>query len=670
MSDATQLFQDPEMQATFNRQGYIIVDFLTEKDISHLLAVFHEMNPKIPEGGFVSSSYSEDFEYKKTASERITTVFKTHFARLLKDYQPFGSAFLFKNPVDSSELPIHQDWTIVDETKYIALNVWVPLCDVNETNGALQVLPGSHSRYLQVLRSPTLPFFFTDHEQLMMDNLKPLYVKAGQAVILNQSLIHYSPPNFSDKIRIAITSGVKSKDAPMQFFYKNMETPDSKVEQFAMEDDFLISFGNFFQDIFKRPQFGESKGFIDYTVPRYSAAELEKMVVEMRQNADPNWTPNEKTKIATVTNEVAKNSQKGYYNAAVSGQTPTVKILKDSTLDKQLEEEGYVVIPFLNEAEIESLLSLYKSTHPETPDGLYATAHLPDLDFRMAMNEGIKKGYKRAIDQVFHECMPLGGSFIVKAPGEAGILYPHQDWNIVDENEYRSFNIWVPLVDTTAENGAIYILERSHKMLKTYRGPNIPCAFHKIHKEVWEQMTPLPMKAGEAFIYDHRLLHASDANSTDQLRIATVYGIMPKAAEMLYYYQTEANGKPQIEVFENNLDFFFKQDISKGPLGLKSLKTMDYDFPVLSAAQFRHLYFGEPMPESPSLPEATAAPKEADQATAISAKNDDVRGGFKVIVDGRVVAQTPKWEDISPITKGLVATFILSILYFLFGRKK
>jgi ectoine hydroxylase-related dioxygenase (phytanoyl-CoA dioxygenase family) len=51
----------------------------------------------------------------------------------------------------------------------------------------------------------------------MIDNSIPMEVKAGEAVVLNQSIVHYSPPNKSDKIRIAITSGVMSAAPKMNF---------------------------------------------------------------------------------------------------------------------------------------------------------------------------------------------------------------------------------------------------------------------------------------------------------------------------------------------------------------------------------------------------------------------------------------------------------------------
>lgn len=281
---ARQIFKEEALQRKFDQQGFLIADFLNSSELDYLNSFFDELHPQ-PKGGFVSGSYSRDKAYKKKASDEIVRIFSAHYERLFVNYQPFGAAFLYKLPSANSELIIHQDWTIVDETKYVALNCWVPLTDIDETNGALHVVPGSHFDALQSFRSPTLPFFFTGHEQYMIEQAEPMYVKAGEAVILNQSIVHYSPPNRSDRIRKAITAGIKTKGAPMIFYYNNPDAGDGKVEVFDMPEDFLISFDDFIKDIHQRPKMGTSRGFIDYKAPVFTRQEIMERVEKMRLSA-------------------------------------------------------------------------------------------------------------------------------------------------------------------------------------------------------------------------------------------------------------------------------------------------------------------------------------------------------------------------------------------------
>lgn len=237
------------------------------------------------------------------------------------------------------------------------------------------------------------------------------------------------------------------------------------------------------------------------------------------------------------------------------------KILQNDALDGLLSKEGYVVVPFLSQEKVGELSAFFHANHPDGVTGFYATAHATDIAFRNRMNGEIKATFAASIASYFDGCTPLGGSFIVKSNIDSHRLHPHQDWNIVDEDNHRSFNIWVPLVDLNTHNGAIRVLPRSHRWTKNFRGPNIPDQFDAVREDIWKQMTPLHLKAGEALIYDHGLFHASDPNVSGQPRLTAVFGIKPEKAAMFYYYGREGN----VEVYDSSVDFFMTADIQRGP---------------------------------------------------------------------------------------------------------
>jgi hypothetical protein len=277
------IFKDEKHQALFDKQGFIVLPFLLPEEVTYLDGFFDELHPNISDGGFYSGSYSLDADYKKKASDGIVKVFSRAYQDLFVDYTPFGGAFLYKVPGANSELQVHQDWTIVDERESVALNCWVPLCDITIENGPIMILPGSQFDKLNVIRSPTLPFFFSGDDKMVVEQLEPMEVKAGTAVILNQSVIHYSPANNSSKIRKAITAGVKTAGAQMYFHYKVPERDE--LEVFAMPDNFFISFKNFIEDMGKRPYLGKSIGVIPYKLPSYRGEALKEKLREMKTNA-------------------------------------------------------------------------------------------------------------------------------------------------------------------------------------------------------------------------------------------------------------------------------------------------------------------------------------------------------------------------------------------------
>lgn len=281
-----QIFSREVDQVNFEKMGYVVIpDFLNSDEVQLMNNFFDELHPILPHEGFISGSYSTDFSYKKQVSEKIKTVYHRAYEENFIDYTPFGGAFLYKMPSENSDLFIHQDWTVVDESKHVALNIWVPLCDITMENGPLMVIPGSHYANFPTLRSPTMRYFFDHDIETAMKQLEPVLVKTGTAVVLNQSLVHYSPPNRSGSIRKAITAGLKTKNAQMIFHYKNEEKPTSMIEKFEMDDDFFIQFDDFFADIYKRPMIGKSVGMIDYTVPMLSGNALKEKFKDMRVSA-------------------------------------------------------------------------------------------------------------------------------------------------------------------------------------------------------------------------------------------------------------------------------------------------------------------------------------------------------------------------------------------------
>jgi len=261
------IFKDTLLQQQFDSMGYVVVPFLSEDDIKQLTCIFYDTHQNLQQDQFGASSNLNDIDLKYKIRDLLYPIFRPYFEEIFKDYSYFGSSFLYKTPGKHSDLAPHQDWTIVDEHKFVAINIWTPLCDTNEKNGTLYVVPRSQTTKLFSLRAPTIPFYFQQYFNTVIKCAVPINAPAGTAVILNQSLIHYSSPNLSDRIRIAITSGIKSKGAPMLFHYKNEQ---NRIERYQMPEDFLLSFKNFYTDIYLTPEHGQFISDIEYQMPNIS----------------------------------------------------------------------------------------------------------------------------------------------------------------------------------------------------------------------------------------------------------------------------------------------------------------------------------------------------------------------------------------------------------------
>lgn len=266
------ILKNEAYQKEFDENGFVKIKLFTSSEIEDLNKLRDTYFPGDP-NAFFSSSYLNELEQKKEVSNAISNKISNAIERELTNHRLIGGAFLIKGTGPKSEMPMHQDWTIVDEQQFYAANMWIPLTETNQENGTLELLKGSHL-WNEAIRAPTLPMAFEGHQELIKPHLTSVEMELGEVILLNQATIHYSKPNLSGKVRPAITAGIISKDATLKFFYYNTEREE--IEEFAQDDDFLLRIENFHEAIYKRPKIGLSVGHFDYTIPYFSENELKE----------------------------------------------------------------------------------------------------------------------------------------------------------------------------------------------------------------------------------------------------------------------------------------------------------------------------------------------------------------------------------------------------------
>jgi hypothetical protein len=249
------MFLNAHQQEQFDRDGYITIDLLNAEQVAQLRKTYFELE-KVRGG--MRKEYDVQFEeqkeitydftfidsnieYKKVVFDRITEVFLPLVNQYLKDFQPIIANFIHKS-TDKGEVPLHQNWAFVDEWKYTSVSIWCPLVDSNEANGTLQVVPGSHKRFAPV-RGPLIPWELEGlKEDIIKDFMVPMNIKAGQAVILDDSIVHYSAPNRTDGLRLAIQLIMIPPGVSSIHYYMENEGQQPVVKVFEVDKDFYMAF--------------------------------------------------------------------------------------------------------------------------------------------------------------------------------------------------------------------------------------------------------------------------------------------------------------------------------------------------------------------------------------------------------------------------------------------
>lgn len=268
------VFKDPLIQQDFEKNGFVKLPFYNEREIEYLTGLYEELHPA-GEKGFYPSTFSKNKNYRQKTDEELQKVGARSINVHLQDIVVVCGSFIVKYPGPDSVMGVHQDMTLVDESEFTGINIWCPLVNLTENNGVLYVLPKSH-RLFPTYRGASIPNIYDDVFEDLIPKMTPLFLKAGEAVFFDQSIIHYSPPNLSDQKRIVTNIYFTHKNARFLTAYYPKETHPNKIELFEQDMSFMTNFEQFGENIFSRPKIGKSLGLVPYNFPKINQAMLSK----------------------------------------------------------------------------------------------------------------------------------------------------------------------------------------------------------------------------------------------------------------------------------------------------------------------------------------------------------------------------------------------------------
>lgn len=236
------LFANPALQENFDKDGYIVIDFLNRAEVSDLADEFWALPSAMGQPAFASTIMSHDTGYRNTVSKIIKSAFTRAVNETFEDTQLFLGNFNLKYPGNpSGTVQMHQDPSFVDERAFSSLVVWVPLVDTTQQNGALQVIPGSH-KILNQPRCGGLSFPYEHLEAKLLEQFgKELLMKAGQAYIASPALFHFSPPNMGTSPRIAAAGLAGPSESTLRYHHYTEKAGRSYAEVFATEHDYYVA---------------------------------------------------------------------------------------------------------------------------------------------------------------------------------------------------------------------------------------------------------------------------------------------------------------------------------------------------------------------------------------------------------------------------------------------
>ncbi|MEX2589038.1 MAG: phytanoyl-CoA dioxygenase family protein, partial [Chitinophagales bacterium] len=233
---------------------YVSIPFISQEEVEELKQNFFDTLPA--SGGQITAdetgveggnAITYDFtfidknpQYKRKVFDIITKYFQPHVERVLADYKPIIANYIRKKP-EAGEVPLHQNWAFVEERKCTSVSIWCPLVDSTVENGTLQVVPGSHKRFGE-FRGPMVPWELDGIKKEIIENhLVPLETKAGDCVVLDDSIVHYSAVNKTPGLRLAIQLILIPSDFPSVHYHMESSRPQT-IKMLEVDKDFYMEF--------------------------------------------------------------------------------------------------------------------------------------------------------------------------------------------------------------------------------------------------------------------------------------------------------------------------------------------------------------------------------------------------------------------------------------------
>lgn len=238
-------------------------------------------------------------------------------------------------------------------------------------------------------------------------------------------------------------------------------------------------------------------------------------------------------------------------------------VFQDEQLNQTLKEDGIVCfdLPDFDAAGCDRVLGEMVPGYPtQFEDHFYGSVSLADLQLKRDVNDALEQLVGRHVNGLFTGHRLLTWFFLIKGIGENSILRLHQDWSILDERQYRQYNLWIPLVDCTPANGTLFAIRGSHRFPLNIRGAGIPAKYGDHFGYAEKFLEPFNVKAGQGLLFDSRVLHYSPPNHSGRSRTAVINNVIPEEAETTCFQAAGNNGDLIVREFNVPDDLFIHYD--------------------------------------------------------------------------------------------------------------
>lgn len=244
MSYTCATLKNKDLEAKMQHDGFIYIsNFLPKYELEKMWQLYRHHHPKPnTEKGMWNSLYELNPQDSMAVSQEILNSIRPYLNNLFENYEAPIATFMSKNPGEKGTCDFHRDFSVLDETRFEYRNVWIPLIDIDESNGGLYALKHSH-----IIFDYPLPMFekwaYVHLQEALYSRAEEFSVKAGDLIIYADRTLHGSHLNLSYDSRPVIHLGALPLNYEMAYYYKS----GNEVKVFRVPASFYLQ--NQFGDV-------------------------------------------------------------------------------------------------------------------------------------------------------------------------------------------------------------------------------------------------------------------------------------------------------------------------------------------------------------------------------------------------------------------------------------
>ncbi len=529
------MFSVEENNETMNRLGFCKIQGFSQGTISALLHLYKQHFTLFETDRDLMVTHN----HKSNPSpllihEEICKIVTSDLQKIVPNCTIFASHFAVKKAKSQGAFQLHQDWTVTDETQYKNFQIWIPLETSYPENGGLCFIPESHT-FFNNLRSGSFSIPRIPIGEKLYSYLSFYRLLRGEAVAFFTRTLHGSFINSSDSDRVGVILNMLEKDAPSLYYHKK-DTNECAI--------YPLNTASLFSNL---PQLEKGE------MPFNQALETKNIGLQDNEEID------EKALLQLIKrNAINVNREENY-------EHKECQILRDSNLEKEINANGFAIIDFLSNNEIEKLKTVFEFFFPNRSlfTGSFSSMSALDNVKRQAAHQSIQQIIHSRLSDFFDNFKCPVSLLYSRRPDGQHKLDWHSDpaFNL-NEHIVPIYGIWCPLQEVTEKHGGLQLIPKSHRLIPklnlSYVNWKWPLEPFRGYLDQFGRSFSL--KAGQALIYDTRMIHASKPNTTDIERDNIVMRICPQHAQFFKFVKLEANVG---EIYSVNDSFFFRESAKK-----------------------------------------------------------------------------------------------------------